>query len=155
MDVAIRPAAGADDRAIDAVVRAAFGAADPEEGDKVADLWAEVRDAGLVLAELVAVVGDEVVGHVGVSHCWLDARRELVDVAVLEPAEHAAGPPGRGIGTALVAAAVEAARASGRPALFLEGSPAFYGSRGFERPARTASSRRRGARPRRRSRSSG
>ena len=133
MDVAIRPAAGADDRAIDAVIRAAFGAADPEEGDKVADLWAEVRVGGLVLAELVSVVGDEVVGHVGVSHCWLDARRELVDVAMLSPLSTLPDHQGAGIGTALVTAAVEAARASGRPALFLEGSPAFYGSRGFER----------------------
>ena len=133
MDVAIRPATGADDRAIDAVVRAAFGAADPEEGDKVADLWAEVRDAGLVLAELVAVVGDEAVGHVGISHCWLDARRELVDAAMLSPLSTLPDRQGAGIGTALVAAAVEAARASGRPALFLEGSPVFYGSRGFER----------------------
>jgi putative acetyltransferase len=133
VDVAIRPATGADDRAIDAVARAAFGGADPDEGAKVADLWAEVRDAGLVLAELVAVVGDEAVGHVGVSHCWLDARRELVDAAMLSPLSTLPVHQGAGIGTALVAAAVEAARASGRPALFLEGSPVFYGSRGFER----------------------
>ena len=86
----------------------------------------------IVLAELVAVVGDEVVGHVGVSHCWLDARRELVDVAMLSPLSTLPDHQGAGIGTALVTAAIEAARASGRPALFLEGSPAFYGSRGFE-----------------------
>lgn len=133
MAAAIRPATGVDESAIDAVVRAAFGAVDPEEGDKVADLWVEVRDAGLVLAELVSVRGDEVVGHVGVSHCWLDARRELVDVAVLSPLSTLPDHQGAGVGTALVAAAIEAARSSGRPALFLEGSPAFYGSRGFER----------------------
>ena len=84
-DVVIRPATGADSPGIDAVIRAAFGAADPGEGDKVAGLWAEVRDTGLVLAELVAVDGDDVVGQVGVSHCWLDARLELVDVAMLSP----------------------------------------------------------------------
>ncbi len=133
MDGTIRPATGADDGPIEAVVRAAFGATDPEEGDTVADLWADVRGGGLVLAELVCVADDEVVGHVGVSHCWLDARRELVDVAVLSPLSTLPDHQGAGIGTALVAAAVEAARASGRPALFLEGSPAFYGSRGFER----------------------
>ncbi|MCY7401344.1 MAG: hypothetical protein LH477_10360 [Nocardioides sp.] len=43
--------------------------------------------------------------------------------------------PGRqraGIGAALVAAAIEAARGLDLPVLFLEGSPSFYGSRGFE-----------------------
>ena len=132
-DVVIRPATGADSPGIDAVIRAAFGAADPGEGDKVAGLWAEVRDTGLVLAELVAVDGDDVVGHVGVSHCWLDARLELVDVAMLSPLSTLPARQGAGVGTALVAAAVEAARDTGRPALFLEGSPAFYGSRGFDR----------------------
>lgn len=92
-----------------------------------------MRAGGLVLAELVADVDGEVVGHVGVSHAWLDARRALVDVAVLSPLSTRPDRQGAGIGTALVRAAVDAARATGRPALFLEGSPAFYGSRGFVR----------------------
>ena len=137
MDVAIRPAAGADDRAIDAVIRAAFGAADPEEGDKVADLWADVRDAGLVLAELVAVVGDEVVGHVGVSHCWLDARRELVDVAMLSPLSTLPDHQGAGIGTALVAAAVGGGRAPrAGPRSSSRAARPSTAARGFERRRR-------------------
>ncbi len=127
------PASVADLSGIDVTIRAAFGAEDPAEGDKVADLWAEVRSAGLVLAEIVAVIDDELVGHVGVSHCWLDARRELVDVAVLSPLSTLPSQQSHGIGTALVAAAIEATRELGRPALFLEGSPAFYGRRGFTR----------------------
>ncbi|PUA79724.1 GNAT family N-acetyltransferase [Nocardioides currus] len=129
----MRPARPGDEDAVDTVIRAAFGADAPEHGDQVGDLWREVRASGLVLAEVVAVDGDEVVGHVGVSHCWLDARRELVDVAMLSPLSTAPDHQGRGIGTALVAAAIEAARGAGRPALFLEGSPAFYGARGFSR----------------------
>ncbi|MDR7254474.1 putative acetyltransferase [Nocardioides sp. BE266] len=86
-----------------------------------------------MLAELVAIEDDEVVGHVGVSRCWLDARRELVDVAMLSPLSTQPERQQEGIGTALVAAAIEAGRATGLPALFLEGSPAFYGSRGFAR----------------------
>ena len=86
-----------------------------------------------MLAELVATEQGEVVGHVGVSHCWLDARRALVDVAVLSPLSTRPEHQGAGIGTALVVAAIEAARALGRPALVLEGSPLFYGSRGFAR----------------------
>ncbi len=97
----------------------------------MADLWAEVRAGDHLLAERVAVVDGEVVGHVGVSHCWLDARRELVPMAVLSPLSTRPAFERRGIGSALVAAAIEAARDTGRPALFLEGSPGFYGARGF------------------------
>lgn len=74
----------------------------------------------------------EVVGHVGVSHCWLDARRDLVDACMLSPLGTRPAQERRGIGSALVAAAIEAGRDLGRPALFLEGSPSFYGTRGFE-----------------------
>ena len=38
-----------------------------------------------------------------------------------------------GSARALVAAAVESARAGGASLLFLEGSPAYYGARGFRR----------------------
>ncbi|NNL68130.1 MAG: N-acetyltransferase, partial [Myxococcales bacterium] len=38
---------------------------------------------------------------------------------------------GRGVGSALVPAALEAARALGWPAVFLLGSPAYYGRFGF------------------------
>jgi putative acetyltransferase len=128
----IRDAESTDADAVLAVIRAAFGAAGPEHGDQVADLWADVRAGDHVLAERVAVVDGEVVGHVGVSHCWLDARRALVDMCMLSPLSTHPDHERRGIGSALVAAAVEAARASGRPAIFLEGSPTFYASRGFE-----------------------
>ena len=91
-----------------------------------------MRAGDHLLAEWVAVVDGEVVGHVGVSHCWIDAPRELVEACVLSPLSTAPTNQGAGIGTALVAAAVEAARRLGRPALFLEGSPDYYGRRGFE-----------------------
>lgn len=128
----IRPAGPADAEAVLCVVRDAFGAREAVHGDQVADLWAEVRAGDHLLAERVAVVGDEVVGHVGVSHCWIDARRELVDACMLSPLSTAPQHERRGIGTALVAAAVAAARELDRPMLFLEGDPGFYGRRGFE-----------------------
>ena len=103
-------------------------------------------------AELVAVVGGEVVGHVGVATAGSTRGSELVDVAVLSPLSTLPDHQGGGIGTALVAAAVGAAARLGRPALFLEGGPAFYGAAASSGPASTDSSRRRGARPRRRSR---
>ncbi|MBL0748073.1 GNAT family N-acetyltransferase [Nocardioides baculatus] len=129
--VGIRPAGPTDADAVLAVISAAFGAGAPERGVQVADLWAEVRAGDLLLGELVAVVEGQVVGHVGLSHCWLDARRALVDLTMLSPLSTRPDLERRGIGSALVAAAIEAARAVGRPALVLEGSPAFYGARGF------------------------
>ena len=128
----IRPVEPADGDAVLRVIREAFGAEEPAHGTKVADLWAEVRAGDHLLGERVAVVGGQVVGHVGVSHCWVDARRELVPACLLSPLSTVPDRQGSGIGTALVGAAVEATRGLGRPALFLEGSPAFYGGRGFE-----------------------
>ena len=127
----IRDARPTDAAAVRRVVAAAFGDGRGDHGDEVADLWDDVVAAGHVRASLVAVEDGEVVGHVGVSHSWLDARRELVDVLVLSPLSVVPDRQRGGIGTALVGAAVEAGRGLGAPALFLEGSPAYYGARGF------------------------
>jgi putative acetyltransferase len=135
-DFQIRPVEPGDADDVLRVIRAAFGADAPAHGDQVADLWAEVRAGDHLLAERVAVVDGEVAGHVGVSHCWIDARRALVPACMLSPLSTSPEHQGNGIGTALVAAAIEAARGLQRPALFLEGSPSYYGSRGFE-PAST------------------
>ena len=100
---------------------------------RVARLWADVVERGLDRASLVADVDDEVVGHVGLSHGWLDARPALVDVLILSPLSVRPPRQGRGVGTALVAAAITEAGRLGAPALFLEGSPDYYGARDFER----------------------
>ena len=126
--VEIRPAGPSDAHGLAGVVRAAFA----EEGPAVAAIWADVVARGLDRASLVAV-DDEVVGHVGLSHAWLDARRQLVDVLVLSPLSVRPDRQSAGIGTALLGAALEAATAAGAPAVFLEGSPHFYGRRGFAR----------------------
>jgi putative acetyltransferase len=129
--IELRTTTPEDAAGVDRVVRAAFGASGEAEGDKVAALWADVRTGEHLLAEVVALRDDRIVGHVGVSRCWIDARRALVDAAMLSPLSTAPEVQGQGIGTALVAAAVHASAAG--PALFLEGSPAFYGARGFVR----------------------
>ena len=116
-----------DQAAVGAVVTEAFA----EEGAKVAALVDDLR-ARDARAELVAEEDGEVVGHVLLSRSWVDARRALVDVLVLSPLSVLPSHQGRGAGTALVAAAVARAREVGTPALFLEGSPAYYSRRGFE-----------------------
>ena len=106
------------------VIRAAFG----DEGEKVGNLWAELEQSDALRASLVAEQDGQIVGHVGLSHAWLDARRELVDVWVLSPLSVVPDQQRRGIGTRLLAAAVDAARAGETPLLFLEGDPGYYGA---------------------------
>ena len=116
-DPVIRAARPGDD--VLAVIRAAF----TDEGEQVAQLWAELEQSDALRASLVAEQDGSVVGHVGLSHAWLDARRELVDVWLLSPLSVVPDRQGRGIGTRLLAAAVEEARSGDTPLLFLEGDP--------------------------------
>jgi putative acetyltransferase len=134
MGFEVRPEQALDRGAVRRVVAAAFGAEDPAHGADVASLWESLghhKRTGLVAEDRGVVVG-----HVGLSRAWVDARRALVEVWVLSPLSVEPERQGAGIGTLLVAAAVETARASGVPVLFLEGSPAYYGARGFERADR-------------------
>ena len=134
-DLEIRPVQEADRESVRRIVGAAFGAQDPAHGLQVVELVDLLERTGKVDLSLVAELDGAVVGHVQLNHSWVDARRALVDVLVLSPLSVDPLHQGRGIGTALVAAALEAARTSGTPAVFLEGSPDYYGTRGFE-PAR-------------------
>jgi putative acetyltransferase len=121
----VRPVHAADRDAVRRVNAAAFG------GDRVPDLVEALVAAGDVLVGLVAEVDGQVVGHVQLSRSWVDARERLVEVAVLSPLATDPGRQKQGIGTALVAAALDWARTEGQSAVFLEGDPDFYGPRGF------------------------
>ena len=123
----IRACQSDDEPGVRNVVTEAFG----DEGAKVAGLVDDLR-ATHARAELVAEDDGSVVGHVLLSRSWVDARRALVEVLVLSPLSVAPTHQGRGLGSALVEAAIAEARRLGGPALFLEGSPAYYSSRGFE-----------------------
>lgn len=111
---------------------AAFG----DEGPLIVRLLDALEASGKVAASLVAERDGEVVGHVALSRAWVDARKRLVDVLVLSPLGVAPDHQGSGVGTELVAAALDAARAEGVPAVFLEGDPGYYSRLGFEAGSR-------------------
>lgn len=120
----IRPARASDDAAIRRVTAAAFG------DEHVAEL-VDVLVAGPARASLVAEQDGAVAGHVLLSRGWVDAERELVEVLVLSPLSVDPSRQRRGIGSALVRAALEAAESLGTPAVFLEGDPHYYSRFGF------------------------
>ena len=101
----------------------------------VAALVDALRTAEAPLAPMsfVATIGRRVVGHVLLSASRLDAPRRIVDVLVLAPLGVLPGFQNRGIGTRLIEQALAAAEGQGAPLLFLEGSPDYYGKRGFGR----------------------
>jgi putative acetyltransferase len=124
----IRHVMASEESAAEEVVSAAFG--EPRDG-RVVQMMRALRAGGAARESLVAVVDEVVVGHVGLSRGWVDARRELVEVVVLSPLSVRPDLQHQGIGTALVAAALKTAEGRSAPAVFLEGSPEYYGRRGF------------------------
>jgi putative acetyltransferase len=91
-----------------------------------------VAEAASAPMSFVATLDDRVVGHVMLSAARLDALPRIVDVLTLSPLGVLPAFQRRGIGTRLVRHAVAAADRRGVPLVFLEGSPAYYGKRGFQ-----------------------
>ncbi|MEV3984039.1 N-acetyltransferase [Nonomuraea sp. NPDC049758] len=104
------------------------------DGERVPGLVEALRVAEAALAPMsfVATVDDRVVGHVLLSAARLDAPRRIVDVLSLSPLGVVPEFQRQGIGTRLIAYALDAADSQGVPLVFLEGSPRYYGTRGFE-----------------------
>lgn len=127
--VTLREEASADLDAVRTLISAAFGR------ERVVELADALRAAPAPLAPqaFVAECDGRIVGHVMLSASRLDAPQELVDVLVLSPLAVLPEYHGHGIGTSLVRHAIAAADDRGVPLLFLEGSPTYYGARGFER----------------------
>lgn len=127
----IRPEQPGEEQAIAEVVATAFGS--PVEADLVRDLRAS---PGFVPSlALVAVLADQVVGHVMVTGATLQDGEVERSVAMLSPLAVAPAHQGAGIGSALVREVTARADELGEPIVVLEGSPAFYGRLGFEHSA--------------------
>lgn len=126
--VVVRPESTADHAAIRRLVAAAFGS------DAEAELVDRIRASGGYVPEmaLVAEIDVEIVGHVMISHALLRNAGGDRRIAMLSPLAVLPDRQHRGIGSALVRAAVGVAEERGEPLVVLEGSPAFYGRLGFE-----------------------
>jgi putative acetyltransferase len=123
----IRVATDDDWAAILDVHRRAFGRDDEA---RVAD---EVRasDAFIPHLSFVAMSGDRVAGHVLTS--WVGLEGSERRLLLLGPIGVLPELQGRGIGSGLVRASLDAARSLGEPVLLLEGNPKYYGRFGFVR----------------------
>jgi putative acetyltransferase len=123
----IRSYAPADQSGVESLLAEAFGA----DGATIVALVRDLRGSHS-RAELVAEEDARIVGQVMLSRSWVDARRALVEVLVLSPLSVAPDRQGHGLGARLLGAALDQARGLEVPAVFLEGSPAYYSRRGFE-----------------------
>ena len=134
----VRPEVAADHGPVAEVHARAFD--DPDRVPALVDAL-RVAPAAVPPISLVVALDDRVIGHVLLSACRVDAPRRLVDVFTLSPLGVAPEWQRQGIGTALIRAALAAADDTGVPLVFLEGSPVYYGPRGFL-PAGSAGFRR-------------
>ncbi len=123
--ITIRPAAGADVAAIDALLRAAFPA--PAEALLVRDLCV---DGDMVLT-LVADDGDALVGVVAFSRMTVESSGNAIPAVALAPLAVAADARGGGVAEALVRAGLQALEDAGVVLCFVLGAPAFYERFGF------------------------
>ncbi len=128
MTAVIRPETPDDADAVRAVHLAAF--ADEPVVASIPERLRQ-REAPLDCLGVVAEADGEVVGHVLLSHGWLDARERLVDIYVLSPLGVRPDHQGAGLGGALVRAALDAAAGAGVPLVVLEGDPGYYARLGF------------------------
>ncbi len=124
----IRSETPADIDAIRIMTDAAFG------GTTESMLVGLVRDSeGFVPGlSLVAVENETVLGHVLFSHVTLDGENPRL-VLSLAPLSVHPDHQNKGVGSALMAAGIEAVRAAGEDIIVLEGHPGYYPRFGFER----------------------
>ena len=129
MTLAVRPAEGGDGAAIRAVHIAAF----PTKAE--ADLVEALERSGDATASLVAEDRSAIVGHVLLSRMNATGDGRTLRAVGLAPVAVLPSCQGDGIGSRLVLAALEAARAAGEEIVFLVGEPHFYRRFGFSAEA--------------------
>ena len=128
--VSIRLEAPGDEPGVRDVELAAFGG--PEEAEIVDRIRAEAPDGWLSL--VAADAAGEIVGHLLLSPCPVEDEAGMVRTTVLAIGPVAVRPSAqrRGVGSALMYAAMSLAMARGAPALVLLGHADYYPRFGFE-----------------------
>jgi putative acetyltransferase len=121
----IRDESPADWPHIDRLLDQAFG------GSSESRLVARLRAAALVAVALVAEEDGQIVGHIVMSRLPAQVDGHPVDALALAPMGVRPDRQRRGVGTQLIAVALERARATGAEAIFVLGHPAYYSRYGF------------------------
>lgn len=117
----VRPESASDSVAIRAVEEAAFGRV------READLVDRLRTDNDAVFSLVAIKGDQLIGHVVLSRMNAPFRAlGLGPIAVLPERQRA------GIGTQLIKASIAEASLAGWEGIFVLGAPAYYQRFGFD-----------------------
>lgn len=130
MSVLVRPETAGDEAAVAAVVTAAFTAAGAEPGPEAAFVRELRHEPGAYLARysLVAVDGDEVVGHVLASRIRVGEAPALALAPVSVHPSHQSS----GVGRQLVERVLAEATVAGETLVLVLGDPAFYSRFRFE-----------------------
>jgi putative acetyltransferase len=123
--VIVRDESPADWPHIDLLLDRAFG------GISESRLVARLRAAALVTVALVAEEDGQIVGHIVMSRLPAQIDGRPVEALALAPMAVRPDRQRRGVGTQLIAIALERARASGAQAIFVLGHPAYYSQFGF------------------------
>ncbi|WP_282295817.1 N-acetyltransferase [Stenotrophomonas sp. PS02289] len=124
----IRPERAQDIPVIHALTREAFADAPHRDGTEQ-DVVDALRAAGALSVSLVAEEGGALVGHVALSPVTLSDGSE--DWYGLGPISVAPPHQGRGLGSALMQAALAALEERGAAGCVLLGDPGYYGRFGF------------------------
>lgn len=122
--VIVRPERRDDIDAIRRVNEAAFDGADE------ADLVDRLRHVSSYIG-LVAVLDNQVIGHIAFSPMTLDPAHPGLDVRGLAPMSVSPTHQREGVGSALVREGLAACRRAGTDVVFVLGHPAYYPRFGF------------------------
>jgi len=125
MGLMVRPETAVDAPKVYAVEAAAFGRSDE------ADLVQKLQQAGVDTISLVAVLDDELVGHVLFSPVTVKSEDEVFTAVALGPIAVSPHHQKAGIGSALCRQGIEACREAGYELAFVLGHSSYYPRFGF------------------------
>jgi putative acetyltransferase len=117
-------------KAIHAVECAAFGR------EAEADLVAQIRSGGGSTLSLVAVDGEEIVGHVLFSPVTIRSETSEFRALGMGPVAVRPDRQRQRVGSALIQASLDFLRQQGHAVVVVEGDPAYYARFGFEDASR-------------------